>query len=155
MKKILLIIIVLVVSSVLTSCTLKEKYPGWNYSKNLRPIWPKAVKEGITKITFCGRAYEKKDITKWYVKFDVPTESIPLSISFIETAMKKRKTKLNIWEIKFVKIVTKKNKYYVPTNWTDEKIYGNDWRSEDLRSFLREKGFRDPGTKKQKELTTN
>jgi len=134
----------------LTSCIPRKSLSGWIYSKNLRPVWAWSTREGITEITFCERVREKEYITRWLVIFDVPTESIPHAISLIETAINEPKTKLDFWGVNFIKLVTNKKVYYVPVNWTSEKIYGNDWMSEELRSFLREKGLKNPGTKNLK-----
>jgi hypothetical protein len=127
-----------------------ESFPnGWKACLALRQIWPAVEKENIQRIVFCSGT-DVDDIENWR-GFEVPEKALKKSVRLLGKALKESEKRgiswdpgADIWGTGRMKIITDKGKYIIPVNWTNEKIYGNDWRSNELRSFLREEGFKDP-----------
>lgn len=140
MKTKLLITSLLLLATV--GCLSKRDVSAWQEHKTLAKIWSRIESENVQKIIFCET--DVPEIDDWFVRFEVPPEAINESIQLIGKALDETEIRRNIWEIKRMKIVTDKSKYIVPANWTSQKIYGNDWTSFELRSYLRKHGFADP-----------
>ena len=145
--KFLKISVVLVAIIVVNGCMKTNDVSKWQEHKNLGKIWSKVESENVQKIIFCET--DVPEIDEWFVRFEVPQEAIAKSIQLMGKALEETKAKRDVWDIKRIKIVTDKGKYIVPVGWTGQKIYGNDWLSKELRDYLRENGFGDPGSNKE------